>query len=208
MKKLSNKIVLIISGVILLLLVGVILLFAFQIINQTAFIVATFIGLIAFSSATSLLMNRYFQKKLTLKKIGKTYEFEGELNLDVFAKKQDINYGSVNVYFEKKTIYYVTVVKDIKAFFSDVQESINLKIDYKKYDKAIEFYIFEPNDFDEFRKVCMINYQAKNFYVASYVLDKEKHSLLHSENLEPNDEFSPYVERMLELLNVKEKIDK
>ena len=88
-KSLSNKKIILISILLLLLMAGVVVLYAFNLLNEPIFLVLMFVLLMTFSTFTSQLWQRHFQKKLDNKRKGKVYTlgdflFGGNLPFFIF----------------------------------------------------------------------------------------------------------------------------
>ena len=204
---LSNKKILLLILSLMLIGAGFIVLYVFKLIENTLFIILLFIVLVTTSSLSSLLMNRHYQKKLDKKKRGKMYYTTNGLSLVGNTKEYVVNYGKVQFYFEKNVIYNLSIITNPELFFSDNQEEIKLKIDEKKYQKSVQFFVFDSKRKDLYRKISILNYQAKRFYVGSFIYDEKTQLFYQTDAVKPDKEFEPLIARMLELLNLLEKMD-
>ena len=196
-----------ISGTILSLLAGavIIILYIYKVINQTVFTILLFISLISFSTFSSSLTSQALQKKLLKKRHGETYKVNGEILLNGDIKEFQLNYGLVQLFFEDRVVYNLTIVENPELFFSDEQEALKYKIDQNKYKKAIQLFVFEPSSEQIYRKIHIMNYQAKNFYVASYIYNREQSTLVHTDSVKPSEEFLPLFEKFIKKLPIEEK---
>ena len=117
-KSLSNKKIVLISILLLLLMAGVVVLYAFNLLNEPIFLVLMFVLLMTFSTFTSQLWQRHFQKKLDNKRKGKVYTYSEELKFENPLKHLKANYGTIDLYLEDLLSYEkleATVVAMIKA---------------------------------------------------------------------------------------------
>ena len=201
-KSLTNKKIILISVGLLLLMAVVVVLYAFSLINETFFLIGMFVLLMVFSSLTSQLWQRHFQKKMDNKKKGKTYTFNNELSFTKPLKTLKANFGTVDLYLEDKALYSLIKVNDVELFFSEDQQQIKFNIDKKKYDKLIQFYIFDTKDESLFRKISILNYQSKTFYVGSFIVNEISKTIYQTDNVKPNDEYQNLYNHFLELINV------
>ena len=202
--RLSNKKILLLSGILLLLMVGVVLLYVFSLISETIFTIGLFLLIILFTSFTSTLMNRRIQKKMEDKKKGKVYTFDEEVCFSKQLKTLKSNFGSVDLYLEEKILYVMINVDKADVFFSEEQQQVKYNVDKKKYDKLIQFYIFDSKDYDYFRKISILNYQADKFYVGSFIKDNLNKTIYQSDNVKRNEEYEPIYNHFLKLLSIKE----
>ena len=205
LQNLKNKYIILFIGLDLLIGAAIILLYYFKLVPQIVLTIGVFLVLITASSLSSIIMNRYFQKKLEKKKRGKLYQIKDNLSLKGKIKEFNVNYGKVQFLFETKYIYNLTIIENPELFFSDQQDEIKLNIDENKYQKSIQFFIFDVNRNDLYRKISILNYQAKKFYVASFMYDSEKKVMYQTDNVEPNEEFKKMFQRFIQLLNIEEK---
>ena len=203
-KNLSKKQILFICGGLLLLMVGVIVLYIFNLITETFFTVGLFLLIIFFTSLTSSLIQRKIEKKLEDKKKGKIHKFEGNLSFDKPLKVLKSNYGNVEVYVADKVLYALVKVESAEIFFSEEQQQVKYNVDTKKYNKLIQFYLFDVNDYAYFRKISIINYQSDKFYVASFIADYELKTIYQSDDVKRNAEYEPIYNEFLKLINISE----
>ena len=203
-KNLSKKQILFICGGLLLLMVGVIVLYIFNLITETFFTIGLFLLIIFFTSLTSSLIQRKIEKKLEDKKKGKIHKFEGNLSLDKPLKVLKSNYGNVEVYVADKVLYALVKVESAEIFFSEEQQQVKYNVDTKKYNKLIQFYLFDVNDYAYFRKISIINYQSDKFYVASFIADYELKTIYQSDDVKRNAEYEPIYNEFLKLINISE----
>ena len=202
-KNLSNKKILLISGGLLLLMVGVVVLYIFKIFNETVFTIILFLLIMLFSSFTSTLMQRKIQKRLEDKKKSQMYTYTSELAFSEPTKRLKANYGLVDLYLEERVLYVLIKVKDTDVFFSKEQQQVKYNIDTKKYDKLIQFYIFDTKDHELYRKISIINYQAEKFYVGSFICDNETKTIYQTDNVKRNEEYKLIYNQFLKLINVE-----
>ena len=205
--KLSNKRILLISGLLILLMVGVVLLFAFNIITETVFTIIFFLLIITFTSLTSLLIQRRIQKRMEDKKKGKLHYYTSDIEFNKPLKRLKANYGNVDLYLENKTLYVLVTVNDTQIFFSEEQQQIKYNVDTKKYDNLIQFYIFDSKDYEYFRKISIVNYQADKFYVGSFIKDEETKTIYQSDNVKRNELYETIYNNFLNLININEDQD-
>lgn len=203
LNRFTNKQLLLIALIDVLLSAGVILLYAFSIINQTIFTIVLFILIMIFTTSTSAIMQRKMLKKMELKKRGKTYYFDKDLMLENTLKDFKLNYGTVSLYLEDKVLYSLITVTDSNTFFSEQQQKAEYKIK-QKYDHSVQFFIFINPDSNLTTKISIFNYQAKNFYVGSFIVDTNNNCLYQADNVKPNEEYQNLYNRFIELLNLKE----
>ena len=95
-------------------------------------------------------------------------------------------------------------VTDAETFFSNDQQQVKYNVDTKKYNRLIQFYLFDVKDYDYFRKISIINYQSDKFYVASFIVDDESKTIYQSDNVARNEEYEPIYKEFLKLINVIE----
>ena len=202
-KNLSNKKILLISGGLFLLMVGVVVLYIFKIFNETVFTIILFLLIMLFSSFTSTLMQRKIQKRLEDKKKSQMYRYTSELAFSEPTKRLKANYGLVDLYLEERVLYVLIKVKDTDVFFSKEQQQVKYNIDTKKYDKLIQFYIFDTKDHELYRKISIINYQAEKFYVGSFIFDNETKTIYQTDNVKRNEEYESIYNQFLKLINVE-----
>lgn len=201
--KLSNKTIWILLGVDLILAIGVIVLYFYKLFNETIFVILLFVILITFSTLSSTLMQRSLTKKMENKRKGKPYYYQNEeIILDKPLKEFKANYGKIELYLEDRVLYSLIKVTDANVFFSDSQQEIKYNVGEKKYDRAVQFYLFYTNESNLFRKISVFNYQAKNFYIASFIVDEKIKSLYQTDNVKPNEDFQKNYDRFIELLKV------
>lgn len=203
LNKLTNKQLILISLFDLLLSAGVILLYAFNCINQTVFTIVLFILIMIFTTATSAIMQRKMLAKMEMKKRGKTHYYDKEILLENTIKDFKLNYGTVSLYLEDKVLYSLIIVTDSNTFFSEQQQKAEYKIK-QKYDKSVQFYMFINPNSNLTTKISIFNYQAKNFYVGSFIVDNFNKCLFQSDNVKPNEEYQVLYDRFIELLNLKD----
>lgn len=202
--KLSNKKILLLSALLILLMVGVVILYVFNLITETIFTIGLFLLIILFTSFTSTLMNRRIQKKMEDKKKGKVYTFIEEVSFSNPLKTLKSNFGSVSLYLEDKILYVMINVDKSDVFFSEEQQQVKYNVDKKKYDKLIQFYVFDVKDYEYFRKISILNYQSDKFYVGSFIKDNLNKTIYQSDNVKRNEEYEPIYNHFLELLNINE----
>lgn len=200
-KSLSNKKIILISILLLLLMVGVVVLYAFNLLNEPIFLVLMFVLLMTFSTFTSQLWQRHFQKKLDNKRKGKVYTYTQELELKNPLKHLKANYGTIDLYLEDKTLYTLISIDNAEEFFA-TEKQVKYNVDKKKYDKLIQFYVFDEKDNHLFRKIIILNYQAKNFYVGSFIVNKMEKTIYQTDKVVPNEEYNDIYQNFLKLLNV------
>lgn len=200
-KSLSNKKIILISILLLLLMVGVVVLYAFNLLNEPIFLVLMFVLLMTFSTFTSQLWQRHFQKKLDNKRKGKVYTYSQELELKNPLKHLKANYGTIDLYLEDKTLYTLISIDNAEEFFA-TEKQVKYNVDKKKYDKLIQFYVFDEKDNHLFRKIIILNYQAKNFYVGSFIVNKMEKTIYQTDKVAPNEEYNDIYQNFLKLLNV------
>ena len=202
-KKLTNKTIVLICGGALLLMVGVVILFVFNLIDESFFTIALFILLMVFSTLTSVIWQRKFEKRLIEKKKGELYQVDGEIKFNNPLKIIKANYGEVSLYLADKTLYALIKVVDADTFFSEASQQIKYNVDKKKYDNLIQFYIFNPTDINMYKKISIINYQAENFYVGSFIFDGEDNTIFQTEYIKPTEVYEAIYQNFLELINIK-----
>lgn len=198
----SNKKLILILSALVVLMVGVVVLYAYSLLNETIFTVVLFLLIIAFSTITSSMMQRHLQKKFDNKKKGKVYSFNEKITFAKPLKSLNANFGKVDLYLENKVLYVLIDVKDAEVFFSEEQQQVKYNVDKKKYDKLIQFYIFDNKDYSYFRKISIINYQSENFYVGSFIIDNDNKTIYQSDNVKRNDEYQPIYDNFLKLINI------
>ena len=201
-KKIANKYLIFISIFFLMLGVGIIFLYFNKLINQTFFMIALFISLMGFTTTISAMFNRFISQRLNNKRQGKKFSYQGEVKMLDYDSKVEENFGEVYVKQVVKTIYSLTIVNDINLFFSeDSSKHVNQYLS-KKMSRSIQFYVFDSSNKDQLSKILMLNYQAKNFYIAAFLHDKDKELLIHVDKVEANLEFEPYVNKMYQMIGL------
>jgi hypothetical protein len=155
-----------------------------------------------FSTISSALMQRKLLKKMNNKKRGQNINFSNELEFKNPLKEFKLNYGKVELYLENKVLYSLIKVEDPVIFFSDEQQKQTYNIDSKKYNKAIQFYVFDTLDDNLFRKISIFNYQAKNFYVASFIIDYNEKVFYQTDNVKPNEEYKDLYDNFIKLITL------
>ena len=68
----------------------------------------------------------------------------------------------------------------------------------------IQFYIFNEKDYNYFRKISIVNYQSKNFYVGSFIFNEVDKTIYQSDNVARNDEYKDIYDNFFKLLNISE----
>ena len=202
-KSFSAKKILLFCGIIILLMVGVIILYIYRLLPETAFTIIFFLLIIVFSSLTSTLVNRRIEKKMYDKKKSEVYSVIGELEFSRSLKSLKANFGTIDLYLENKVLYVLIKVNDADIFFSEEQQQVKYNVDKNKYDKLIQFYIFDEKDYNYFRKISIVNYQSKNFYVGSFIFNELDKTIYQSDNVARNDEYKEIYDNFFELLNIK-----
>ena len=200
--KLTTKKTILFSIILFILMAGVVVLYIFRLINELVFTISLFILIMLFSSLTSSIIHKRVQKRLENKKKGKPYTVINPVEFNNPLKRIKTNYGKVDLYLEDKVFYSLIIVRDSDAFFSENQQQIKFNIDQKKYDKLIQFYIFGEKDINLFRKISIINYQAKNFYVGSFILDDTNKVFYQTDYIEPNEDYKEIYDNFIKLLNI------
>lgn len=203
--KSSSKKVILYFLASLLLIGGVIVLYIFKLINETVFTIGLFVLLMISSTFTSTLIQRRVQKRIENKKKGILYTVLHEVEFNNPLKRIKTNYGKVDLFLEDKCLYSLITVRDVEAFFSEDQQQVKFNVDQKKYDKLVQFYIFNVKDSSLFRKISILNYQAKNFYVGSFILDDINKEIYQTDYIEPNDEYKGLYENFIKLLSLEKK---
>ena len=202
--RLTKKQILLVCGILLVLMAGVIALYVFELISETIFTILLFILVIVFTSLTSTLIQRKIEKKMEDKKKGKVLSYEGKLSFSKPLKTLKTNYGDVELYLSNTVLYALIHVDSAEVFFSEEQQQVKYNVDTKKYNKLIQFYIFSSKDYQYFRKISIINYQAEKFYVASFIADDMTKTIYQSDNVKRNEEYEPIYNEFLKLINVNE----
>lgn len=203
-KNFTTKKKLILTGIVFFLMIGVVVLYFFRLINDVFFTISLFILIMIFSTVTSSMIQRRFQKRLEEKKKGKPYNFTNNVEFKNPIKTIKANYGKVDLYLENKVLYTLVTVDDAETFFSNDQQQIKFNIDQRKYNKLIQFYIFDIKDSNLFKKISIINYQAKNFYIGSFIIDNFSHQIYQTDKVKPNDEYQPLFDKFIELLELQQ----
>lgn len=190
------------SVVSFLLGAGVVILYINKLITQALFMIGLFILLLIFSSCTSAIFNRLIMKRINKKK--KTRKFKVTTNtIDILdAEIIETNYGKVYLRNISKTMYSLTVVDKPEIFFSDEASNLKSRVESKKFSRSIQFYVFDSSLYDYYNKISVFNYQAKNFYIASFLYDKNNQILKQADNVLPNEEFSEYVEKFHKMMGL------
>ena len=201
-KSFSVKKILFFCGVILLLMVGVIILYVYKLLPETVFTITFFLLVIVFSSLTSTLVNRRIEKKMYDKKKSAVYSVTGDLEFSRSLKSLKANFGTIDLYLENKVLYVLIKVNDADVFFSEEQQQVKYNVDKNKYDKLIQFYIFDEKDYNYFRKISIVNYQSNNFYVGSFIFNEINKTIYQSDNVARNDEYKVIYDNFFELLNI------
>ena len=200
LSKFSNKKLILFLGIDLLLSAIVIVLYFFKLIPEVVFIVALFILLMFFSTVSSVLMQRRLLKRMNDKKKGIDITFNEKLEFKNPVKELKLNYGKVELYLENKILYSLIKVEDSNTFFSDDADKATYNIDSKKYNKTIQFYFFSSPEDNLYRKISIFNYQAKNFYVASFIVDYENKVFYQTDKVDPNEEYIEAYNNFLKLI--------
>lgn len=200
LNKYSNKQIVLFLILDFILGCSVLVLYIFKLIPEVVFIVGLFILLMVFSTFSSALMQRKLLKKMNNKKKGQNIKFTDKLEFKNPLKEFKLNYGKVELYLENKVLYSLIKVEDPVIFFSDEQQKSSFNIDSKKYNKAIQFYIFDTLDDNLFRKISIFNYQAKNFYVASFIVDYNEKVFYQTDNVKPNEEYKELYQNFIKLI--------
>ena len=130
--------------------------------------------------------------KWTLKKIPFYFKKLIRIILDLFRKS--------NILYCKGTHIITGYPGSGKSLL--MSHIIN-NVDKNKYDKLIQFYIFNEKDYNYFRKISIVNYQSKNFYVGSFIYDELDKTIYQSDNVARNDEYKEIYNNFFELLNIK-----
>ena len=201
LNKYSNKQLLLFLILDFLLGCLVLVLYIFKLIPEVVFIVGLFILLMIFSTFSSALMQRKLIKKMNNKKRGQNINFVDKLEFKNPLKELKLNYGKVELYLENKVLYSLIKVDDPVIFFSDEQQKATYNVDSKKYNKAIQFYIFDTLDDNLFRKISIFNYQAKNFYVASFIVDYEEKVFFQTDKVEPNNDYKEIYNNFINIIS-------
>ena len=204
-EKLTNKKIILLSLGLVLLMALVTLLYVYKIVNETIFTIVIFLLLITFSTFTSTLFQRHLTKKMDEKKKGKKYTITKSLAFDIPFKELKANFGSVSLYLENKVLYSLVKVDDPDLFFSEEQQQVKYNIDKKKYNKMIQFYLFDVKDYNLFKKISIINYQSKNFYVGSFIVDNDNKIIYQSDAVPTNDEYKEVYNNFLKLLGLDQE---
>lgn len=178
----------------------VLVLYIFRLIPEVVFIVGLFILLMIFSTFSSALMQRRIVKKMNNKKRGQDINFSNNLEFKNPLKELKLNYGKVELYLDNKVLYSLIKVDDPYLFFSEDSQKTTYNIDSKKYNKAVQFYIFDTLDENLYRKISIFNYQAKNFYVASFIVDYNKKIIYQTDNVKPNEEYQNLYDNFINLI--------
>lgn len=195
-----------IISLIIDLLVGAtfVVLYVFRYIPETVFLIVLFIVLITSSFLSSSLMERHFRHRFDKKRRGKLYFCENAMLQDA-TKEQEVNYGYVQIKTVNRKAFFLTRVTNAGLFFSEEQGTANLKIDLKKFDKVIQFYIFDSKDSAYRQKMIILNYQAQNFYIGSFVYDEERKEIYQADNVVPNKEYESIYDEFIKMLKFQEK---
>ena len=206
-RNLKNKQIVLFIIIDLLIGAGIVTLYFFKLIPEIVLTIGVFLVLITSSSFSSMLMSRHFQKKLDKKRRGKLYQVNDELKLKGKVKEFEVNYGKVQSFFESKNIYNLSYITNPEIFFSDDQENIKLNIDETKYNKSIQFFVFDSKRMDLYRKISILNYQAKRFYVASFMYDSDSKTIYQTDAVMPSEDFQKLYKRFIQLLDLEEKVE-
>ena len=54
-----------------------------------------------------------------------------------------------------------------------------------------------------YKKISIINYQADNFYVGSFIYSSENNTLFQTEYIKPNEKYELIYQKFLQLVNIK-----
>lgn len=188
-----------------MLAAGIIVLYIYRLINQTLFTVLLFIVLISISFLTSALTERSFNKRLDKKRMKRKFQInKSEVAFLKPFKVKTTNFGEVSTYNEKNTLFILNKVKKPELFFSEEQEKYDLKIDFNKYKYVLQFYIFEAKDYELIKKIRILNYQAKKFYIASFIYYQEDNLLVQTDDVKPNLDYEVKYQEFINLLDGKE----
>ena len=201
-KNLSNKLIVILAIVTFVLSGGVVLLYAFtDILDSTAFTIILFVLLMIFTSFTSTLINRSMDKRMDNKRKGPKLNYK-ELCLKSPDKTIKANFGNLELQVVDKVLYVLIKVSDVDSFFSEDQQQIKYGIDKKKFNKLVQFYVFDEKNSALFRKISILNYQAKNFYVGSFMYNDKEKTIYQTDKVLPNEEYQKLYDNFLELLSI------
>lgn len=199
-KNIKMRYLLLISILAFIIGVGIVILYLYQLISQPLFLVSLFITLLAFSSSTSAIFNRLIMKRINKKKKSAKYKVTtGKIELED-SEEIKTNYGKVYLRAISKTMYSLYIVDDVDLFFSDEASNLENKINTKKISRSIQFYVFDANLDAYLNKISVFNYQAKNFYIASFLYNEKEQSLKQADNVLPNQEFEEYVSKMKQMM--------
>ena len=198
----KTRYLIIISVLSLLASVAVALLYLYHVIdNQPLFLILMFIAIFTFTSSTSAMINRLVSKQLDKKRRGKKFSFDMKIDESIFDRVEDHNYGKWYIKFVNKTAYALTVVNDSQIFFSEEASKQDLK--NNKISKSIQFYIFNLKDYSiSNTQIKMLNYQAKKFFLQSFIYDENKNILQQVEEVKADNEFYDDVKRMYQFLGI------
>ena len=199
---LSKKKIILISIGLVLLMGLVTVLYIYNIVNDTVFTVVLFILLITFSTFTSTLFQRHLTKKMLDKKKGTNLTITRPISFINPLKQIKANYGEVQIYLENKVLYSLVLVNNTEIFFSEEQQQVKYNVDKKKYDKMIQFYLFDVKEYDLFRKISILNYQSKNFYVGSFIVDNTNKVAYQTDKVLPNKEYKEVYDKFISLLGL------
>lgn len=202
-RNLSNKKIILLAVVTFVVSAGVVVLYALtDILNETAFMIILFILVMIFSTFTSTLMQRSIEKRMDNKKKGQKYNYK-DLTFDKPYKTIKANFGDLELQLLDKTLYVLIKVKDTDAFFSEDQQQVKYGVDKKKFDHLVQFYIFEEKDSALFRKISILNYQAKNFYVGSFIYSDIEKTIYQTDKVLPNEEYQKLYDKFFELISIE-----
>lgn len=202
-KNLSNKKIILLAVITFVLSALVVVLYALtNILDETAFMIILFILIMIFSTFTSTLMNRWMEKRMDNKRKGKKYNYT-ELCIDNPYKTIKANFGDLELQLLDKVLYVLIKVNDTETFFSEEQQQVKYGIDKKKFNKLIQFYVFDDKDSTLFRKISILNYQAKNFYVGSFIYSETEKTIYQTDKVLPNEEYQKIYDNFFELINIR-----
>lgn len=202
-RNLSNKKIILLAAITFILSACVVVVYALtDILNETAFMIILFILIMIFSTFTSTLMQRSIEKRIDNKKKGQKYKYK-ELTFDKPYKTIKANFGDLELQLLEKTLYVLIKVKDTDAFFSEEQQQVKYGVDKKKFDHLVQFYIFEDKDSALFRKISILNYQAKNFYVGSFIYSDIEKTIYQTDKVLPNEEYQILYDKFFELISIE-----
>ena len=174
LEKLSKKKIILISVGLILLMGLTTVLYIYKFLNETVFTIVLFLLLITFSTFTSTLFQRHLNKKMEDKKKGEKLKITRPISFINPLKQLKANFGEVQLYLKDKVLYSLILVNDTNVFFSEDQQQVKYNIDKKKYDKMIQFYLFDIKDYNSFRKISILNYQSKILIIRKMMIAQLK----------------------------------